>query len=313
MPRKVKKEAIPIFELDRHYMLVHKEGLEDSNFGHDGTYDLLEDGFGLYSSVRVREKIGPLKSEFYRIGFCRQGSLEVSCGLETFVHRKNTIHFNFPGQLFALCNKSRDMFSHYMLFTADFISSILSLGQMQSSFPFLDPTGIPFLQLSDGEAANMDRLFLLIDQEIRQAHSDRARAVQLLINLVFIEARRSYLRQNLGSKFANQKSASLVVRYKKLVAQHFIRIRSVTEYAARLAVSTKHLNKVIKEETGRPPGAFINEMLIMEIKALLKYSALTASEIAWQLDFTDPSHLTKFFKKHTALTPQQYRDQQAHS
>ncbi|MFX8758848.1 hypothetical protein ABTM54_19755, partial [Acinetobacter baumannii] len=81
------------------YLLVHKEETTNSDFGLDNTTDIIDEGFGLYSSVKVKEKIGPLKSQFYRIGFCRQGSLEVNCGLETFTHKKDTIHFNFPNQL----------------------------------------------------------------------------------------------------------------------------------------------------------------------------------------------------------------------
>ena len=74
-----------------------------------------------------------------------------------------------------------------------------------------------------------------------------------------------------------------------------------------MAVSTNHLSKIIKHETGKTAGEFIDEMLIMEIKALLRYSELNVSEITHQLDFTDTSHLSKFFKKYTELSPLGYR------
>jgi AraC-like DNA-binding protein len=93
-----------------------------------------------------------------------------------------------------------------------------------------------------------------------------------------------------------------------MVGQHFIKIRSVAEYASKLAVTPKHLSKIIKEETGKTPSYFIDEMLLMEIKALLRHSELNISEIAWQLDFSDPSHLTTFFKKQQGITPLQYRN-----
>jgi AraC-like DNA-binding protein len=48
-------------------------------------------------------------------------------------------------------------------------------------------------------------------------------------------------------------------------------------------------------------------MLLMEIKALLRYTQLNISEIAHQLEFTDASHLAKFFKKYTGLAPVAYR------
>ncbi len=100
---------IPSFKLDSEYRSVHKEKTATSSFGMDSTSNLLDGGFGLYSSEGVRAKIGPLKSQFYRIGFCLRGSLDVDCGLERFTHQAGTIHFNFPGQLFSLQNKSDDM------------------------------------------------------------------------------------------------------------------------------------------------------------------------------------------------------------
>lgn len=301
-------KQIPSFPLDAKYLFVHKEGTVDSNFGLDNTPELIGDGFGLYSSARVREKIGPLKSNFYRIGFCRAGSLQVDCGLETFTHLRNTIHFNFPGQIFALKNKSEDMFSYYILFSQAFIDDILPPVNLQSEFPFFDYEGVPFLQLSEEEATTVEQLFHDIDAEIKTNAKDRSNAIKLLINLMLLYVRRSYSRQNLSAPARNHRGHNLVSRYKKLVAQHFIKTRSVNEYASKLSVSPQHLQKIIKEETGKSPGEFIDEMLMMELKALLKYSMLTVSEIAYRLEFSDPSHLTKFFKKHSGITPLEYRN-----
>jgi AraC-like DNA-binding protein len=301
-------DAIKTYQLDKNYLLVHKEGPVNSNFGMDHTAELIENGFGLYSSENVRTKIGPLKSQFFRIGFCRKGSLQVDFGLETFTHTADTIHFNFPGQLFSMDNVSADMYSMYILFTTGFIEPLLPLHTLQGQFPFLDYTGIPFFKLSAEEAKRIEDLFYEIDTEIRSANTDKANAIRLLINLILIQARRSYTRQELATTYHNTKSSSLVVRFKKLVGRHFVKIRTVAEYASKLAVTPKHLSKVIKEETGKTPSDFIDEMLLMEIKALLRHSGLNISEIAYELDFADPSHLATFFKKHQGTTPLQYRN-----
>ncbi|MDE3249563.1 MAG: helix-turn-helix transcriptional regulator [Bacteroidota bacterium] len=301
-------QTIPSFELDTNYLFVHKEALAESNFGCDNTNELIGGGFGLYSSVKVKEKIGPLKSQFYRIGFCRRGSLQVDCGLETFVHHPNSIHFNFPNQLFSLQNKSEDMYSWYILFSQDFADELLPAASMESQFPFFDYAGVPFFDLSTEEAELMANQFLAIDSEIRADLPDKTRAIKLILNLILITAKRSYIRQGLQSAYHNQRDSSLVIRFKKLVAQHFISVRSVATYASQLAVSSKHLGKVIKQETGKNASDFIDDMLMMEIKALLRHSMLSISEIAYQLDFSDPSHLTKFFKKKDGRTPLAYRN-----
>jgi AraC family transcriptional regulator, transcriptional activator of pobA len=303
------KKDIPSFNLDSRYLLVHKEDRADTKFGMDNTYELIEGGFGLYSSALGRATIGPLKSQFYRIGFCREGSLDVDCGLETFSHQKHTIHFNFPGQLFGLRNRSADMHAYYILFTQEFIDAVLPARKIQQTYPFLDYAGVPFFQLSKSEAKKVEELFLCIDEEIRQDQNDKALAIKLLVELILLTTKRSYIRQGLNIVHHNAKTSSLVARYKKMVGQHFIKTRSVAAYASKLALSAKHLSKVIKEETGKNASDFIDEMLMMEIKALLRHSDLSIAEIAYQLDFTDPSHLTKFFKKQAALTPLEFRRQ----
>jgi AraC family transcriptional regulator, transcriptional activator of pobA len=302
---------IKTYPLDRNYLFVHKENTTNSDFGLDNTTELIDGGFGLYSSERVKGKIGPLKSDFYRIAICRRGFVDVDCGLETFTHQRNTIHFNFPSQLFSLYNKSEDMFAYYLLFNEAFIEDLLPLNAIQKHFPFLDYNGVPFFQLTDNEAREIEDLFFKIDNEIKQRKAGLKQAIQLYINLILITANRSYVRQHLSTKLDANKDNTLVTRYKKLVAQHFIRKRQVADYAQLLAITPNHLNKTIKEQTGKTASDFINDMLLMEAKALLKHTELTISEIAYQLDFTDPSHFNKFFKKEMTVTPLSYRQQSA--
>ena len=235
---------IKTYHLDKTYLFIHKENVTESDFGLDNTPELIDGGFGLYSSERVKEKIGPLKSDFYRIAICRRGSVNVDCGLETFTHQRNTIHFNFPSQLFSLYNKSDDMYAYYMLFTEQFIEGLLPLNSIQKQFPFLDHAGIPFFQLTENEANEIEDLFLKIDVEIKQRKTALKQSIQLYINLILIAANRSYIEQGLSKKLDVTKDNTLLTRYKKLVSQFFITKRQVAEYAHLLTVTPNHLNKI---------------------------------------------------------------------
>ncbi len=300
-------QTIPTFKLDTDYRAIHKEKTVVSSFGMDSTNSLLDSGFGLYSSEGVKAKIGPLKSQFYRVALCLRGEVDVECGLERFRHNARTIHFNFPGQLFSLQNKTDDMFAYYALFTQDFIEEVLPATKIQLLYPFLDYAGVPFFQLSDEEAGGIEEIFLAMNDELQNNVPDRNRAIKLLLAMLLLKAKRSYVRQELTMLYHNPKASSLVVRFKKLVAQHFLTIRSVSDYASKLAVSPKHLSKIIKHESGKNPSDFIDEMLLMEVQCMLRYTDLSIAEISYQLDFADPSHLTKFFKNHVGITPVQYR------
>lgn len=302
-------KEIKTYNLDNRYLFVHKESTTDSDFGLDNTNELIDNGFGLYSSVRVKDRIGPLKSQFYRVAICRRGFVTVDCGLETFTHQRNTIHFNFPSQLFSLYDKSDDMFAYYILFTEKFIEDILPLKNIQQQFPFLDYDGVPFFQLTDNEATEIEDLFFRIDNEVKRNEKGVRQTIQLYINLILIAANRSYQRQNLSKKVEPKKDGTVVTRYKKLVSQYFITKRNVSDYASMITITPNHLSKLVKEQTGKTASSFIEEMVLMEAKALLRHTELSISEIAYQLDFTDPSHFNKFFKKGATTTPLQYRNQ----
>jgi AraC family transcriptional regulator, transcriptional activator of pobA len=302
------QEEIKRYRLDHNYIFIHKEAVDgQSNFGLDNSMELIEHGFGIYSSSRVRSKIGPLKSEFFRLSICRGGNVQVDCGLESFTHQRDTIHFNFPGQIFSLYNKSEDMSAYYILFSEEFMEDFLPMATLQNRFAFLDYAGTPFFQLSAEEAEGIEQLFHAIDAEIKRGGHGLKQAIQSYLHLILIAAQRSYLRQDLGTEH-HEKQNSLVLRYKKLVGKHFLRQRSVSAYASQLAVTPSHLNKLLTAQTGKTAGDFIDDMLVMEAKALLRHSALSISEIAYQLAFTDPSHFNKFFKRMAQITPSHYRN-----
>lgn len=295
------------FNLNEEYLLVHKTGLADTGFGLDNTTRLIENGFGLYSCAKLKDEMGPLKSDFYRIALCIEGSLQVDIGVESFKHKKNTIHFNVPGRLFMMKNKSRDLQAYYLFFTAGFIEEVLAEIVLNRKYPFFNYLNTPFFELSGEEAKRIRDLFMAISGEIKAGLPEMTTSIKLLVVQILIAAKRSYIRQAIDINTEHKKESQLVTRYKKMVTQNFITLRNVKDYAGKMAVSPNHLSKIIKQETGKTAGEFIDEMLIMEIKALLRYSALSISEITYQLDFTDTSHLSKFFKKYTSLTPLEYR------
>ena len=58
---------------------------------------------------------------------------------------------------------------------------------------------------------------------------------------------------------------------------------------------------------GRTASDLIDEKMIIEIKKLLLHTDLTATEVAYTLNFSDQSYFSKFFKKHVGMTPGDFR------
>jgi AraC-like DNA-binding protein len=53
--------------------------------------------------------------------------------------------------------------------------------------------------------------------------------------------------------------------------------------------------------------SFIDDCLLQEIKLLLLSTDLSIQELSDRLHFSDQSHLGRFFKRHTGLSPSVYR------
>ncbi|MPR32033.1 AraC family transcriptional regulator [Salmonirosea aquatica] len=82
---------------------------------------------------------------------------------------------------------------------------------------------------------------------------------------------------------------------------------TVSHYAEILNVSPQNLNMACQRAIGKAAADLMAEFVIAESKRLLLYTDLTVSEIAFSLNFTDPSYFVKYFKKYVGPTPQAFR------
>lgn len=89
--------------------------------------------------------------------------------------------------------------------------------------------------------------------------------------------------------------------------QQRLNLRTAKDYAERLSVHVNHLNKVLKENTGKTTTELISSRIAQEAKILLKQTDWNITEIAYTLGFDEVAHFSNFFKKQTAVAPLAYR------
>lgn len=92
-----------------------------------------------------------------------------------------------------------------------------------------------------------------------------------------------------------------------LVNEYGLKEHSQKFYADRLCITPSHLGFVVKQASGETVMSWIDRNIIMHAKSLLKYSDKMIFEIADELNFPNPSFFNKFFKRHTGMTPKEYR------
>jgi len=100
---------------------------------------------------------------------------------------------------------------------------------------------------------------------------------------------------------------AVVKNFVDLVNKNFKEQRDINFYANKLALTPKYLSKIVKEESGITSKEWIENMVITEIKRLLKSTELTVKEISYLLNFPSQTFLGKYFKRIVGLSPNDFR------
>lgn len=82
---------------------------------------------------------------------------------------------------------------------------------------------------------------------------------------------------------------------------------SLEFYAEPLGISTNYLSRLVKRTTGRSPGAWIDIARVGRAKELLSGSGDSIIDIAAAVGLEDQSYFSRFFRRHTGMTPSEYR------
>lgn len=78
-------------------------------------------------------------------------------------------------------------------------------------------------------------------------------------------------------------------------------------YARLLHITPNHLNKTVKQLTGKTPTRWIDETLVLEAKMLLYQTGLSIGQVAEDIGMQDPSYFSRMFKKYEGVTPLAFR------
>jgi len=102
------------------------------------------------------------------------------------------------------------------------------------------------------------------------------------------------------------KHSDTYTAFRRLLNGNFKTMKKVKEYAEQLHVTEKLLNEIILQRTGENVSALIFKQLVLEAKRLLK-SGVSTKQVAYDLNFSDPAHFSKFFKSQTGFSPSSFK------
>ena len=105
----------------------------------------------------------------------------------------------------------------------------------------------------------------------------------------------------------NSNKESIAMKFAMLVFENRETHREVAYYADQLCISPLYLTKVIQEVNGQSARDMIADYTIIGIKALLRNADITIKDVVRQSGFSSQSSFSRFFRKHTGMSPLGYR------
>lgn len=225
---------------------------------------------------------------------------------------KNALLFATPKIPYHYVPQDDNQSGFFCIFTDEFLIHTKS-GVVLDDLPLFQPGGYPIFQLSDQEVEEITYIFNKIYKELS---SDYAYKYDLLRNYVLELIHYGQKLQPATALYPSHTAATRVSSlFIELLERQFpidspnqkLSLRTAKDYADRLAVHVNHLNKVLKENTGKTTTDIITARIIQEAKILLKQTDWNISEIAYSLGFEQVAHFSNFFRKQTSLAPVAFR------
>ncbi|KMQ63077.1 hypothetical protein ACM46_14145 [Chryseobacterium angstadtii] len=234
--------------------------------------------------------------------FIRKGSIRKMVCSSLFGIEEGMIIVLPPYKIRTIIHNTPNVEGFYCHFSNDFIADGPGLKYLQDILNHADLIYNPTL-FPDEE--HRERIYLILQQmqEIYKNDQD-LELIRLYLFTLLGEIRHFIEKLPQRDLSANE---TLVFRFRKLITTQIQNLHSVKDYADLLNVSPNHLNKSIKKTTGKTASEIINESLLMEAKALLSQPHLSVSEIAFSLGVEDVSYFSRFFRKHSGISPSDYR------
>jgi len=202
---------------------------------------------------------------------------------------------------------------YFCIFTEAFFNRFANI----KDYPVFQSSDTAVIPLTANDVSRYRELFQKMCNELQ---GDYAYKYDLLRNLLMEVIHEAQKMQPPPGSLSSGSNASgrISVLFTELLERQFpielngqtIRIDSPSAFALQLNIHVNHLNKALKEITGRTTSELINNRLLQEAKILLKDTRWTISEIAWSLGFAEPNHFSSFFKSRAKITPKKFRQSQ---
>lgn len=290
----------------RDMMAYCPKGIQ-KEIGHFNVFDIVE----TLRKVQSQNAMPYDRRAYYKISLIR-GKNKAEYADKVIQVENNALLFATPKIPYHWVPQDENQAGSFCIFTDAFLEKNKS-SVAPDKLPIFQPGGYPVFEITDEQAAEIAVIFRKMKKEIA---ADYEYKYDLLRNYVLELIHHGQKLQPASALHSKHNAAERITSlFVELLERQFpidspnqrLGLKSAREYADRLAIHVNHLNKVLKENTGRTTTDIISSRIVKEAKILLRQTEWTISEIAFCLGFEEVAHFSNFFKKRAEMTPSEFR------
>lgn len=236
-------------------------------------------------------------------------------GRSKYDYQEGTLVFVAPGQVAGIDDdgETKHPQGYALLFHPDLIRGT-PLACKMKDYTFFSYEVNEALHMSERERQTVFNCFGEVEEELRHSIDKHSRGIITSnIEVLLNHCLRFYDRQFATRAVINN---DVLTRFEALLDNYFdtgkpveLGLPSVAWCADQLHLSANYFGDLVKKQTGRSAIEYIHLVVIHKVKDYLVGTDKTVSEIAYEVGFQYPHHLSRLFKKVAGCTPNEYRMQ----
>ncbi|WP_298541454.1 AraC family transcriptional regulator [uncultured Aquimarina sp.] len=264
------------------------------------------------SAKNLPQVMPPYRKRFFKIMLILGGEIDMKNNSEEKHLENNMLFFSGEGHIQSW-ESIKPLSGFIIYFTSDFYSVVHKKNKLHSDFPFFTRNASMGIKITPEETAHLKNTCENIIQLSKQDLANKNDIFRSYLNILLLESNNLY-EQKVGTSSVTQDSDTRILnQFNELIEKQYSTnkeniLKSVKEFANKMAIHPTHLNYVVKNLTGKTALQTIHNRRLLEAKSLLLQTSKTISEIAYDLHFENPTHFVRFVKKKTGKTPVQFRN-----
>ena len=246
----------------------------------------------------------PFKSNAVTGIICAKGEMKGSINLKEQTFRAPGLAVVLADQLIQFDSVSKDFAGLFIIISKSFLEDLAIEQDLSLYLPILEN---PFVPLSDQELSMLEAFYMIMQRAINKKDNPyRIETLKCLTKAFYYSW--GYDMHKAVTEEVPSKRELFLKEFLDLVNTNYKSHKTLDFYADKLCVTSKHLSKIIKENSGKTASEWIDNYVMLEAKALLKSTNMTIQEISDELKFPSQSFFGKYFKRHTGLSPSEYKN-----